>query len=100
MVAATEAVSPPPVSDAKTAVVVNGAEKPTNTTASSSSKAKKGKNQLRREKKKQKKVQASREGSVATESESESVCTHAPSACLHACTFKKSLVVFLFLTPR
>lgn len=77
MVAATEVApmsAPSPVPpDAKTAVVVNGAEKPGSTTAAKS--RPKGKNQQRREKRKQKKLQSSRESSVATESESESVCT-------------------------
>jgi hypothetical protein len=81
MVAAMEPVPPPQAipSDAKTAVVVNGTEKPTAisntpiTTTSTGKAVKKGKNQLRREKKKQRKAQE-REGSVVTESESESVC--------------------------
>lgn len=82
MVAAMEPVSSPQAipSDAKTAVVVNGTEKPTAisnntpiTTTSTGKAVKKGKNQLRREKKKQRKAQE-REGSVVTESESESVC--------------------------
>lgn len=87
MVAATEAVllsaSSPVPSDAKTAVVVNGAEKPGSTTATATAVATavavaakskpKGKNQQRREKRKQKKIQSSRESSVVTESESESV---------------------------
>lgn len=85
MVAATEVVplsAPSPVpSDAKTAVVVNGAEKPgsTTTTAATAAAVKskpKGKNQQRREKRKQKKIQSSRESSVVTESESESVRIH------------------------
>ncbi|KAH0614578.1 uncharacterized protein H6S33_000214 [Morchella sextelata] len=79
MVAAMEPVPPPQAipSDAKTAVVVNGTEKPTAisntpiTTTSTGKAVKKGKNQLRREKKKQRKAQE-REGSVVTESESES----------------------------
>lgn len=95
MVAATEVVplsAPSPVpSDAKTAVVVNGAEKPgttttatittaaaaTTTTTTPAVKSKpKGKNQQRREKRKQKKIQSSRESSVVTECESESVRVH------------------------
>ncbi|KAH8153827.1 uncharacterized protein LAJ45_01594 [Morchella importuna] len=86
MVAAMEPVSSPQAipSDAKTAVVVNGTEKPTAisntpiTTTSTGKAVKKGKNQLRREKKKQRKAQE-REGSVVTESESESESVAASS---------------------
>ncbi|KAI5852569.1 hypothetical protein DFP73DRAFT_589647 [Morchella snyderi] len=87
MVAAMEPVSSPQAipSDAKTAVVVNGTEKPTAisnntpiTTTSTGKAVKKGKNQLRREKKKQRKAQE-RDGSVVIESENESESVAASS---------------------